>query len=149
MAGLVNVGEMGALALHVMVDLAGLQKDDPDARRTARDIASSLRASVHTLQKVTRRLIAAGLVEGARGVNGGLKLAVPPEKITMLQIIEAVDGPVRCNGCMFAKRVCPPGGGCVFEQLTGGMESMVRDYFSGTTVAALRDMVGRGEKVKG
>jgi Rrf2 family protein len=140
MAGFVNVGEMGSLAVHVIVDLALLRETDQDARRTAQDIAESLQASVHTLQKVTRRLIAAGLIEGARGARGGLKLAKEPKRITLLQIIEAVDGPVRCNGCMFSKRVCPADGGCVFEGLTGGMESMVREYFSETTVAALRDM---------
>lgn len=140
MAGLLNVGEMGALALHVLVELAVLRERDPQARRAARDIAGSLRASVHTLQKVTRRLIVMELVEGTKGVNGGLRLAADPGAITMLQIVEGIEGRICSNNCMFSKRVCPPGGKCVFEGLTSRLEQQIRSYFTETTVADLRDM---------
>ena len=139
MAGLLNVGEMGALALHVAAELAVLREEDSDGRRTAQELAEKLHASVHTLQKVTRRLIMMGIVEGTRGVNGGLRLTADPARVTMLEIIESVEGRVCSNGCMFAKRVCPEDGTCVFEGLTGVMEKMIRDYFSGTTLADLRD----------
>lgn len=140
MAGLLNIGEMGALALHVLVELAVLREENPEERRTVQDIALKLHASVHTLQKVTRRLIMMELVEGTRGAHGGLKLAVDPSGVTMLQVIEGVEGRVCSNGCMFAKRVCPADGKCVFEGLTGALEKKVRDYFTGTTLADLRDM---------
>lgn len=140
MAGLLNVGEMGALALHVMVELAVLKEEDPEARMTVQDMAKALHASVHTLQKVTRRLVVLRLLEGARGVNGGLRLAVKPKKVTMLQVLEGVEGKLCPGGCLFAKRVCPPRGSCVFKGLTGGMEKMIRDYFKSTTIAELADM---------
>lgn len=139
MAGLLNIGEMGALALHVLVELAVLREDDPDGRMTVQDMAEKLRASVHTLQKVTRRLIMLEMVEGTRGANGGLRLIANPKKINMLQVIEGIEGRICSNGCMFAKRVCPPSGKCVFEGITGTMEKRVREYFTGTTLADLRD----------
>ena len=137
MAGLLNIGEMGALALHVLVELAVLRERDPEARRPVQEIADKLQASVHTLQKVTRRLITMGLVEGTRGANGGVRLVADLRAVTMLAVIEGIEGRICSNGCMFAKRVCPPGGTCVFEGLTGVMEKKVRDYFTGTTVADL------------
>lgn len=140
MAGLLNVGEMGALALHVLVELAVMQKKDPDARLTVQELAERLHGSSHTLQKVTRRLIAAEMIEGARGAKGGLRLLADPNSVTMLQIIEAIEGRICSNNCMFAKRVCPEGGRCIFEGVTGAMERQVRDYFSGTKLADLRDM---------
>lgn len=140
MAGLLNVGEMGALALHVLVELAVLREQDPEARRTAQEIAEKLHASVHTLQKVTRRLIMMGLIEGARGVNGGLRLAGDQRGVTMLEVIEGVEGKTCANGCMFAKRVCPANCDCVFEGMTGKMEKMVREYFATTTLADLCTM---------
>ena len=137
MAGLLNVGEMGALALHVLVELAVLKEENPDGRRTVQEIAEKLHASVHTLQKVTRRLIVMEMIEGTRGANGGLRLTVNPDKVNMLQIIEGIEGKIHSNGCLFSKRVCPTNGHCVFEGLTGKMERMVRDYFTNTTLSDL------------
>ena len=139
MAGLLNVGEMDALALHVLVELAMLREEDSDARKTAQDMAEKLHASVHTLQKVARRLIMLGLVEGTRGASGGLRLLRNPEEITMLQVLEGVEGKRCSNGCLFARRVCPAASACMFEGVTGIMEKKVRDYFAGATLAELRD----------
>ena len=44
--------------------------------------------------QVMRSLVTAGLVQSIRGVYGGYKLAKPANKITLLEIIEAVDGPI-------------------------------------------------------
>ena len=143
MAGLLNVGEMGALALHVLVELAALRKNDPDARLTVQELAERLSASSHTLQKVTRRLIMAEMIEGTRGSKGGLRLTVDPDEVTMLQVIEVVEGRICSNNCMFAKRVCPEGGRCVFEGVTGAMERHIRDSVTGTTQANLREMAGQ------
>lgn len=140
MAGLLNVGEMGALALHLLVELSVLREHDPDARLTVQEMAEKLHASAHTLQKVARRLIMMELVEGTRGVKGGLRLVANPEKVTMLSVIEGMEGRLCSNGCMFAKRVCPPEGKCVFAKLTNEMEQKVRSYFEDTTIAHLREI---------
>ena len=137
MSGLLNVSEMGALALHIMVELALLREEDPAARRTAQELALGLNASVHTLQKVIRRLVLADLLDGVRGANGGVKLAGDPADATMLRIIETVEGPVRANGCLFAKRVCLEGKHCRFHTVTGVMEQNIREYFNKTTIADL------------
>ena len=136
MSGLLNISEMGALALHVAAELTALREENPEARRTVKDIADALNASVHTLQKVTRRLVAIGLLEGTRGANGGLRLRANPKRVTMLQILEGMEGPIRANGCMFANRVCPKGD-CRFSTVTGDLERRVRDYFISTTLADL------------
>lgn len=136
MAGLLNVGEMGALALHVLVELAALQAEDPDARRTVQEIADKLGASVHTLQKVARRLVMLGYAEGTRGVKGGLRLTADPRKVTMLDVVEGVEGKICANGCMFAKRVCPAGG-CAFGGFTERIEAQLRQQFVTTTLADL------------
>lgn len=138
MAGMVNIGEMGALALHVLVELAVLREEDPAARRTIQHIAGRLRASSHTLQKVSRRLIMMELIDGARGASGGLRLAVDPGRISLLEVIEGVEGKFDRNNCMFAKRVCPPSARCAFAQIAGNMEQMLRRHFSATTIADLR-----------
>lgn len=137
MSGLLNVGEMGALALHIMADLATLRKEDPDARRTAQQLAAGLAASVYTLQKVMRRLVMAKFLEGTRGVNGGVRLAVDADTISLLDVLECVEGTMETNGCLFLKRVCPEGAHCRFHSVTETMERQVRDYFTRTRIADL------------
>lgn len=137
MAGLLNIGEMGSLAMHVLVELALLRRRDPEARLTVQEMAEQLHASVHTLQKVVRRLVVMGLAEGARGAGGGVRLAREPGDITLMAIIEGVEGRLAANGCLFAKRVCDPGAGCIFQGVTGKLEQTMRDYFVRTTVADL------------
>ncbi|MCC8180977.1 MAG: Rrf2 family transcriptional regulator [Planctomycetes bacterium] len=139
MAGLLNIGEMGALALHVLAELAALKQADADARMTAQEIAEKLHASVHTLQKVTRRLIMEGLVEGTRGANGGLQLGADADSINLLRIVETVEGKAQGHGCLFNKKVCSPGAPCAFGRLTRDLENSVRTYLSETTLADLRD----------
>jgi Rrf2 family protein len=137
MAGLLNVGEMGALALHVMVELAALQDEDPSARRTATQLAGELSASIHTLQKVLRRLVMGKLLEPARGVNGGVRLAEKAEATTILAVLECVEGPMQTNGCLFIKRVCDAGARCRFHSVTESLEQSVREHFTSTTIADL------------
>ncbi len=143
MAGLINVGEMGSLALHLLLELAVLRGENAEGRATVRELAEKLHASPHTLQKVAGRLIMLELVDGTRGAKGGLRLAAAPEDVTMLRVIEGMEGRICANGCMFAKRVCPPEGKCVFGALTGRMERTVREYFENTTLADLRDIALR------
>lgn len=137
MAGILNIGEMGALALHVLAELAVLREQEPDARRTIQHIAGHLHASQHTLQKVARRLIMLEMVEGTRGANGGLRMVAEPGDISLLQVIEGVEGRISSHDCLFAKRVCPPDAGCAFANITGNMEKMVREHFARTTIADL------------
>jgi Rrf2 family protein len=65
------------------------------------------------LSKVISQLALAGLVVTTRGMGGGVALAHPPEEITLLQAVEAVDGPVRVNNCLLRS------GNCQMESLCG------------------------------
>jgi len=47
------------------------------------------------LLKVLKPLVSARVLQSVKGPNGGYRLAKPPKQITLLQVIEAVDGPIR------------------------------------------------------
>jgi Rrf2 family protein len=47
------------------------------------------------LLKVLKPLVSARVLQSVKGPNGGYRLAKPPSKITMLEVVEAVDGPIR------------------------------------------------------
>lgn len=140
MSGLINIGEMGALALHVVTRLADIRAGDPEARATVQQLAEGFNASAHTLHKVVRRLVLAGFLEGTRGANGGLRLIVPPDKLTLRVVLEEVEGKLGCNGCLFSQRACPADQNCPFHMLTGDLEDQILTYFSNNTIADLQRM---------
>lgn len=128
---LLNLGEMGALALHVMAMLA-----KSGERMSAELLAQDLSASKHTLHKVAGRLVRAGLLESTRGKTGGLAMTLDPTKVTLMQVLEAAEtGATGKGGCLFSKRVCAPDAKCFFSELTGNLSRQIREYFSGTTVS--------------
>ncbi len=139
MQGALNLGEMGALALHAMLEAAKRQRENERGRLSVPALADALSASRHTLHKVVQRLVLAGLLESSRGPSGGVRLAGDAEAVTLLRIIEAVDGALGASGCLFAKRACPPGAACRFCGITRDLEQTVRDYFAATTLADLVD----------
>jgi Rrf2 family protein len=73
------------------------------------DIHQKMGMPVSFLRKILQRLTAARLVRSHRGFAGGFSLARPAEEITLLEIIEAVDGSLFLNPCL------KPESGCVLD----------------------------------
>ena len=53
-----------------------------------------------TVAKVAKRLQGAGLLETRRGASGGYRLLAAPQDISLVDIVEAVEGPIAVNGCV-------------------------------------------------
>lgn len=59
-----------------------------------------------TVAKVLKPLAQAGLVEGFRGAAGGYRLTCPPEAITLVEIVEAIEGPLGMTECSVHAGAC-------------------------------------------
>ena len=139
MAGLLRISEMGALALHAV----GMVAADGGGQVTAAGLAERLLASPHTMRQVLRRLVKAGWLRSGRGPAGGFSLAAAPERLSLWQVLEAVEGGSDRGGCLFARPVCGAGFPCPFAGFTREIDSQARRYFQKTTVADLRDALTR------
>jgi Rrf2 family protein len=64
------------------------------------------------LAKIFLVLVKAGILESARGVNGGFTLAKPANKIFPLDVIRAIEGPIDETGCLLLKEECESHGIC-------------------------------------
>ena len=67
------------------------------------------------LRKIMQRLHAAGIVESRQGPFGGYRLARPPEQITLLDLVETVQGPLVMNECFAAEETCGRTETCPFR----------------------------------
>lgn len=68
------------------------------------------------LAKIVQKLAKAGIVTTHRGVGGGISLARAPENISLLDVIEAVEGPLSLNRCFIEPGVCPREDFCAVHQ---------------------------------
>ncbi|MHB1361056.1 MAG: RrF2 family transcriptional regulator [Thermoleophilia bacterium] len=72
-----------------------------------RQIAEAQSVPQEYLAKILQKLAKEGIVTTHRGVGGGVSLARAPEKISMLDVIEAIEGRVALNRCLIHPRECP------------------------------------------
>ena len=67
--------------------------------------------------KIFAALSRAGFVRTCRGKGGGFALAKPPVEISILEIMEAVEGPLALNFCQSEPSQCPRGDDCPVRPL--------------------------------
>ncbi len=96
-------------AVRVMITLAARP---PGTRASHGELAETVACPSPFLAKVLQRLTRAGLVISHRGNVGGYELKKSRRSATVLQVIEAVEGPLRLNVCTGKKRSCPHQGKC-------------------------------------
>lgn len=73
---------------------------------TAKTLSESEEIPMRYLLKIIRSLVKAGILHSHRGIEGGYSLAKAPENITILDVVEAIEGPIRINRCLEDKAYC-------------------------------------------
>lgn len=86
----------GDYGLLLMVSLAGNSGNGP---RSISEIANSLHLPPQFLEQITLELRRAGLIKSKRGKEGGYFLARPPGMISVVEVLEALEGPIRTVTC--------------------------------------------------
>ena len=116
-------------ALRAMVQLA---VEAPEAC-TTQHIAESTKAPPAYLSKVLQSMRRAGLIHTRRGVGGGVKLARPPKKISLLEVISAVEPLER--SVQLPPRMRSTGSMAQLDRKVDGMLDQLRKSCSGASLA--------------
>lgn len=72
----------------------------PDEKASTSQIAEEKDIPLSFLAKIIAQLSVAGLLQTMRGARGGVTLARSPEEINLLEVVEAIDGPILINECV-------------------------------------------------
>lgn len=89
------------------------------------------------LRKISAQLSSAGLVASQRGLGGGVTLARPAEVITLLDIIEAVEGKISLNKCLVCDAFCPRDSWCAVHVVWGEAQAKLKEVLSSKSLAQL------------
>jgi Rrf2 family nitric oxide-sensitive transcriptional repressor len=126
------ISQTAEYALRAVTYLACQEAVEPP---TTAQISRATKVPCNYLAKVLRSLSRAGLVHSQRGPGGGHKLARDPAKLTVLQVINAVDPLARIQSCPLGlehhRDLCP------LQRRLDSAIAMVQEAFSTTTIAEL------------
>jgi Rrf2 family protein len=90
-------------AVRAVLYLARLE---PTQRAATSQVAQEQRIPPSFLAKIISQLSIAGLLHTSRGARGGVTLAREPKDVTLLEVIEAIDGPILLNECVNGNGTC-------------------------------------------
>ncbi len=99
---MLRVSKLTDYATEVMAALA----DAPARVHSAQELAERVRLELPTVSKLLKQLAHAGLVDSFRGVNGGYRLARASERISVADIVTAMEGPIGMTECSAQSGLC-------------------------------------------
>ena len=129
----------GEYALRALVVL-GLSYEVPDVVRI-QTISERQNIPKRFLEQILNDLRAAGLLESRRGVSGGYRLKLPPEQITLAEVIRHMDGPLAPVSCVsencYERCSCPDEERCGIRSIMKEVRTAIVKVLEGVTVADL------------
>jgi Rrf2 family protein len=101
MSKIFAMSEAASIAIHSMVLIAR-----NEAGINAVKIAENTGFSKNHISKVLQRMVKNNLLKSVRGPAGGFSLKVNPDKLSLLAIYEAIEGPMTITDCPFENEIC-------------------------------------------
>lgn len=107
----------------------------PDERLPARVLAERANVPPSYASKVLRRLVVADLVDSRKGHHGGFRLLDPPDRITLLRVLQAVDAVPIPGKCAFGFGQCHPDEPCPLHEAWTGFNDSFLAWACSNTLA--------------
>lgn len=120
--------------LKASLFLASRQKAD---YISIRKMSRELNISFHFLTKVLQQLTGSGLMESYKGPNGGIRLAKSGHKISLLEVIEAIDGKDLLTECALGLPGCGTEKPCPLHEGWATIREGIRDMLEETNLVEL------------
>lgn len=130
----------GRYGVRMLLDLALHQGE---GQRTLKEVSEAQHISQKYMSRLLPKLVRAGIVKSARGVDGGYQLCKEPAEITFLQIVEVMEGPICLTPCVKDSScqrfdICPATD--IWKRISGSM----REVLAHVTLQDLLDSAKAG-----
>jgi len=104
-------------AVRVVLHLACLEEG---AQVSIAEISESRDLPMAFVRRLIKPLVARGILASSRGSAGGLRLARPARDITLLEVVDAMEGGLALNHCVDSEKGCPLAHGCPVQSVWAG-----------------------------
>ena len=115
----------------------------PNQRAATSQIADEQHIPPSFLAKIVSQLSVAGLLQTSRGARGGVSLARSADEISLLEVIEAIDGPILLNECVADSGVCTFGETCAIRPVFCDAQAELVSQLSNTTFGEMLSTNGK------
>lgn len=129
-----KISTKGRYGLRTLMDVSAHQAKGPV---NLNDIAERQGISAKYLWQIVNLLKTAGFVRGTRGPKGGYILIRDPADITMLDVIQALEGPVTLVECVDDPACCARGENCVAHSVWEEVSQVIRAALQKITLAEI------------
>jgi len=126
-----KISTKGRYGLRILIDLA---THDPQKPRAIHDIAQSQQISEKYISRLVINLRRAKMIRSVRGFNGGFHLARSPKEITLLEVLEVMDGPLAIVGCVDKPEKCPRSRICGVQAIWSELNEQMRGLMRAITL---------------
>ncbi len=123
-----------------MIHLASLP---PGSRPNRAELAAAAECPEQFLSKVLQNLTRAGLVTSHRGNTGGFELPRNRRDASVLEVVEAVEGPIRLNLCLTSERACERQSWCPAHSVWAQAQDAMAEVLRKATIGDLARQVAR------
>jgi Rrf2 family protein len=124
-------------AIHATLALSLLARLAPGEFAGASEIADEVGAPRNYLGKLLKQLAEVGLLESRKGFGGGFRLASPPGKITLYDIVEPLERVSKWNGCFLGRARCSEKSPCPVHHRWSKIRNHYLRFLKETTVAEI------------
>ena len=134
----------GEYALRALIVL-GLDYIEDDSVVRIQEISTRQNIPKRFLEQILNDLKSAGLLESKRGIAGGYRLKLPPEKITLAEVIRYIEGPLAPVSCVserfYEKCSCPNEDKCAIRSVMKEVRDAIVKILEDVTVAQMCERV--------
>jgi Rrf2 family iron-sulfur cluster assembly transcriptional regulator len=119
----------------------------PGEYALVKNIAAEAGIPAHFLAKLLQELARDGFLKSSKGPGGGFRLSQPASEISMLRIVEAVDGAGRYERCIGGSPECNDRAPCGMHDSWKALRSRIIGYLGGTSIADLAKALGEKRRL--
>jgi len=143
---MLKVSTKGRYGMRIMIDLA---QHYTDGKCTNREIiAKEQNLSKKYIHNILTVLRDRGFVKACRGKQGGFTLARRPAEISILEVLEALEGPIVLVDCVCDRKICNMSAKCLTINLWEDMGNMLKDFLASMTLESFIKKYSKRAKIR-
>ena len=133
----IELGRKGDYAVRAVLSIA---RHHEEGRRKSRLIATEMDLPPRYLRQILAELVRAEILDATAGPDGGYTLARPPQEVSLLEVIECAEGPIRTDICVLSGGPCDWGSVCPLHYTWNEAERSLRSELGRVTFAELAEL---------